>query len=74
MGYIKQSLHQYTVIDFCLDDILRIDWTCSFINLRELTCANQGIVEIEVRLPLVILLGNRQVSLPRKSLAKQQQH
>jgi len=57
------------VIDFCLDDILRIDWTCSFINLRELTCANQGIAEIEVGQACKIVLGNRQMPIFRKNLA-----
>jgi len=57
------------VIDFCLDDILRIDWTCSFINLRELTCANQGIAEIEVGQAFKIVLGNRQMPIFRKNLA-----
>ena len=57
MGYTKQSLHQYTSIDFCLDDILKIDWTCHFINLRELTCANQGITEIEVRAIVLFIQG-----------------
>ena len=34
-------------IDFCLDDIYRIDWLQNFPNLRELHIVNQGIAEIE---------------------------
>jgi hypothetical protein len=35
------------VIDFCLDDICRIDWLIYFPNLKELVCCIQGITEIE---------------------------
>ena len=34
-------------IDFCLDDIYRIDWLCNFPNLQELHIVNQGVIEIE---------------------------
>lgn len=47
MRYEKNALHTYTEIDFCLDDIIRIDWVCHFTNLRDLTCSNQGLLEIE---------------------------
>ena len=35
------------IIDFCLDDIHRIDWIQNFPNLQELHIVNQGIQDIE---------------------------
>jgi len=32
----RQNLSSVTTIDFCLDDICRIDWLTSFPGLREL--------------------------------------
>lgn len=49
MGYLKQSMHTYTSIDFCLDEIGRIDWVQHFVALKELTIVNNGVTEIEVR-------------------------
>jgi hypothetical protein len=42
-------MHQYTSIDFCLDEIGKIDWVCHFTGLKELTIANNSVTEIEVR-------------------------
>lgn len=36
-----------TSIDFCLDDIYRMDWLSNFPNIRELHIVNQGVQEIE---------------------------
>ena len=41
------TLTQVQSIDFCLDDICRIDWLCHFPSLRELIIVNQGVSEIE---------------------------
>lgn len=49
MAYEKKNLHQYTSIDFCLDEIGKIDWVCHFANLKELTVVNQSVNELEVR-------------------------
>jgi hypothetical protein len=51
MGYVKQSAHTYTSIDFCLDEIGKIDWVCHFVGLKELTIVNNSVVEIEVCIP-----------------------
>lgn len=48
MGYTKQSIHTYTSIDFCLDEIGKIDWVCHFTGLKELTIVNNSVTEIEV--------------------------
>ena len=34
-------------VDFCLDDIYRMDWLGHFPNIRELHIVNQGVSEIE---------------------------
>lgn len=47
MAYEKKNLHQYTSIDFCLDEIGKIDWVCHFANLKELTVVNQSVNELE---------------------------
>ncbi len=49
MAYEKKNLQQYTSIDFCLDEIGKIDWVCHFANLKELTIVNQSVNELEVR-------------------------
>jgi Leucine-rich repeat (LRR) protein len=36
-----------TIIDFCLDDIYRMDWLVNFPNLKELNIVNQNVLEIE---------------------------
>ena len=46
-GVPKESI---TNIDFCLDDIGKMDWIIYFPSLRELSLACQGITEIEVSL------------------------
>jgi len=48
MAYDKKSLHSYTSIDFCLDEIGKIDWVHHFVNLKELTVVNQSVTEIDV--------------------------
>jgi len=47
MGFVKNQLQSVQVIDFCLDDICRLDWLAFFPNLKELICCIQGITEIE---------------------------
>lgn len=47
LGYNKQNLAQITTVDFCLDDICRMDWVMHFPSLRELNVVNQGVSEIE---------------------------
>lgn len=47
MGFAKTQLHMVQVIDFCLDDICKIDWLVYFPNLRELICCMQGVTEID---------------------------
>ena len=47
MGFVKTQLHAVQSIDFCLDDICRLDWLAFFPNLRELICCIQGITDIE---------------------------
>ena len=32
-----------TMLDFCLDDITRMDFVAHFVNLKELVLINQGI-------------------------------
>ena len=48
VGYVKQSMHSYTSLDFCLDEIGKIDWVCYFTGLKELTIVNNSVTEIEV--------------------------
>ena len=48
MAYDRKSLHSYTTIDFCLDEIGKIDWVHHFVNLKELTVVNQSVSEIDV--------------------------
>lgn len=47
MGYSKQNLQSYTTIDFCLDEIGKIDWVCHFVGVKELTIVNNSVTEIE---------------------------
>jgi hypothetical protein len=61
VGYAKANVHQYTTIDFCLDEIGRIDWVCHLTALKELTIANNSVTEIEVKPPKLICLGHRQM-------------
>ena len=64
---------QATVLDFCLDEIGKIDWVQNFVNLRELTIANNSVIEIEVSPTPVVsngLIGYRQVSALRKGVAQ----
>jgi protein phosphatase 1 regulatory subunit 7 len=53
------------VIDFCLDDICRLDWISYFPSLKELICVTQGISEIEsidkCKLVERIWLNNNQI-------------
>ena len=43
------------MLDFCLDEIGKIDWVQYFVSLRELTIANNSVTEIEVRLPFLLV-------------------
>lgn len=47
LGINKQNLANIQTIDFCLDDIYRMDWLVHFPNLMELHIVNQGVTEIE---------------------------
>ena len=47
LGITKQNAAQAQVIDFCLDDICRIDWLAHFPNIRECHVVNLGLNEIE---------------------------
>ena len=74
MGYDRKNLHSYTSIDFCLDEIGKIDWVHNFVNLKELTVVNQSVTEIEVSTFLCInrWTGSSKLSLPGKDLAREQ--
>lgn len=58
MAFDRKNLHSYTSIDFCLDEIGKIDWVNHFVNLKELTVVNQSVTEIEVS--HLVLIKNRE--------------
>lgn len=76
MGFDRRALHSYTSIDFCLDEIGKIDWVYHFVNLKELTIVNQSVLEIEVSLLKShnFLLGSIKLPILRKNLARKQQY
>lgn len=43
----KDAIKDHEVIDFCLDDIGRMDWVQQFVNLKELVLIKQSITMIE---------------------------
>ena len=43
----KDQVKDQTSLDFCLDDICRMDFVASFVNIKELYLINQGIQVIE---------------------------
>jgi len=47
LGIKKDVVKDQTVLDFCLDDIGRMDFVSHFVNLKELVLINQGIQQIE---------------------------
>ena len=77
MNIRGQARETITSIDFCLDDIGKMDWLCYFPNIRELTLACQGIQEIEVSRHFQTvwsILGNWALQDARKNLANGQHH
>lgn len=47
LGLLKEKLSSYQSVDFCLDDICRMDWLVYFTAAKEVICCIQGITEIE---------------------------
>ncbi len=47
MGITKQAAGTEISIDFCLDEIGRIDWVSFFPMLKELTIVNNSVTDIE---------------------------
>lgn len=43
----KDNIKDTEVVDFCLDDISRMDWVQHFVNLKELVLIKQSITMIE---------------------------
>ena len=48
MGLKKEQLKDMQTLDFCLDDICRMDFVAHFVNLKVLVLINQGIQVMEV--------------------------
>ena len=47
LGISKQNMASVQTIDFCLDDVCRIDWLAHFPNIRECHVVNLGLNEME---------------------------
>ena len=47
LGIKKDQLKDQVSLDFCLDDIVRMDFVQHFVNIKELVLINQGIQMIE---------------------------
>lgn len=47
MGISKQAAGSELSIDFCLDEIGKIDWVCHFPMLKELTIVNNSVTDTE---------------------------
>ena len=47
LGIKKDVVKDQSVLDFCLDDIGRMDFVSHFVNLKELVLINQGTQQIE---------------------------
>jgi hypothetical protein len=47
LGTKKEAAKESTTLDFCLDDICRMDFVSHFVNVKELILMNQGISVME---------------------------
>lgn len=55
MGLKKDQVKDMQTLDFCLDDICRMDFVAHFTNLKVLVLINQGIQVMEVSYILIII-------------------